>query len=694
MGLLVTGGMGFIGSNFIRHLAAEYPDEIFINYDKLTYAGNTANLEGLDHRGYRFIQGDICDVEAVLKALANDVDTVVNFAAESHVDRSIADATDFVDTNVRGTHVLLDAARRRDLGFVQVSCYDEETRAVTTNGFKSYWEISAGDEVLSLNRQTGEIEKKKVLEVVVQDYHGDMVQFKSNRIDLLVTPNHAMFYSPPRHPERIQVQPAEFLMNRSSTCIPRGTWNGIDRPTMWVSSLGELPTSDLFYAAGVFIGDGFLATQRQTRPNKTGLSKAEYMKQGRDNNGRFYSPGKVGDRETSTGTCHRIFFDVPESDKARKPLGAALNNLGIRWAAHDGNGGQHVYFSSELWSKFFEQFGVGFANKHIPAWMFDYDVKYLKRLFDGLIDSDGSHRRGKNPPCFFTSSPRLLADICQLAFRLGLFPRFNRRDSSPAVLRSGRVIKYSTDAYCVYFRGGTIGIDKDVARLKQYSGKVWCLKVQDNKNFIVERRGTMTFCGNTDEVYGSIDKGSFRETDALQPSSPYSASKAAADLLALAYHRTYGLAVKITRSTNNFGPYQFPEKLIPLLITNALQNKPLPIYGDGLNVRDWIYVEDNCEAIDAVRRKGVVGRIYNIGAGNEKTNLEVARAILQVMGKPEGLIRFVQDRPGHDQRYSVDASGVRGLGWRPAHPFDAALRATIEWYRGREAWWRPLASGV
>lgn len=692
VGLLVTGGMGFIGSNFIRYMARKYPNEVIVNYDKLTYAGNPANLEGLHHRAYRFIREDICDPEAVSRALGEDVDTIINFAAESHVDRSIAKPTDFIDTNVRGTHVLLDAARRRDLGFTQISCYDEATRALTRHGFKNYWEISAGEKVLSLNRRTGQIEEKEVEGVVVQEYDGDMVHFKSNRIDLLVTPNHAMFFSTRRHPERILVEPAGVLANRASTCIPRGRWRGIDEPTLSIPDLGEFATSDVFYVAGVFMGDGFLATQRQKRPNKTGLAKAEYMKKARDSRGRFFSPGKIGNQEHTTSTCHRIFFDVPEYDKARGRLEAALDKLSVRWTAHHGNAGQHIYYSSELWSRFFEQFGVGFANKHIPAWMLEYDVKYLKCLFDGLIDSDGTYNQA-NGPVFSTSSRGLLAGICELAFKLGLCPRFNKRRETRTVLSSGREIHSSTDAYMVYFRRQNIGIDKDVAEHKPYSGKIWCLKVKDNKNFIVERGGTMTFCGNTDEVYGSIDKGSFREDDTLSPSSPYSASKAAADLLCLAYHRTYGLRVKITRSTNNVGPYQFLEKLVPLHVTNALRGKPLPIYGDGLNVRDWIYVEDNCEAIDLVRRAGGAGEIYNIGAKNERTNLEVARTVLRILGKPEALIRFVADRPGHDRRYSVDTSRIKALGWGPRHTFEDALRQTVEWYQKREDWWRPQIAG-
>lgn len=195
---------------------------------------------------------------------------------------------------------------------------------------------------------------------------------------------------------------------------------------------------------------------------------------------------------------------------------------------------------------------------------------------------------------------------------------------------------------------------------------------------------------STDEVYGSIEKGSFKEEDILDPSSPYSASKAGADLLCKAYFKTHGLPILITRSSNNFGPYQYPEKLIPVLIINALQNKPLPIYGDGMNVRDWIYVLDNCEAIDLVAKKGTNGEIYNVASGNERANIWIANSILKELNKPKDLIKFVNDRPGHDFRYSLDFARIKKLGWKPEYDFENAIKDTIQWYIKNEWWWKPL----
>ena len=200
---------------------------------------------------------------------------------------------------------------------------------------------------------------------------------------------------------------------------------------------------------------------------------------------------------------------------------------------------------------------------------------------------------------------------------------------------------------------------------------------------------------STDEVYGSMAADERASEDSpLKPTSPYAASKAASDLLVLSYARTHGLDVVVTRCSNNFGPFQFPEKVIPLFVTNALADEPLPLYGDGANERDWIYVEDHCAALDRLLRHGRSGEVYNIGAANEWTNRELTREILCQMGKPETLVRRVADRPAHDRRYALDSTKIRReTGWEPAHTFADALERTIDWYRTNQAWWRTVKSG-
>ncbi|HBA54652.1 MAG TPA: dTDP-glucose 4,6-dehydratase [Syntrophorhabdus aromaticivorans] len=213
----------------------------------------------------------------------------------------------------------------------------------------------------------------------------------------------------------------------------------------------------------------------------------------------------------------------------------------------------------------------------------------------------------------------------------------------------------------------------------------------------VRKRGIRRFLQiSTDEVYGSLGKeGKFTESTPLAPNSPYSASKASADMLAMAYCRTYGTPVVITRCSNNYGPYQFPEKLIPLIITNALEDKDLPVYGDGMNIRDWIHVQDHVAAIDTVLHKGEVGHVYNVGGENERTNIEIVKLILGILGKPESLIKYVTDRPGHDRRYAIDSTMLKKeLAFAPTYDFKKGMEDTVAWYLGNREWWERIKSGA
>lgn len=224
--------------------------------------------------------------------------------------------------------------------------------------------------------------------------------------------------------------------------------------------------------------------------------------------------------------------------------------------------------------------------------------------------------------------------------------------------------------------------------------KYW--KVNPDDKYCKEyKKGVKFLQISTDEVYGALGKiGKFVETMPLMPNSPYSASKASADMIVRAYHVTYGMPVNITRCSNNYGPYQFPEKLIPLMINNCLNNRELPVYGDGMQVRDWLYVYDHCSAIDAVLHKGIEGEVYNIGGNNEKTNIEIVRLIINALGKSENLIKYVKDRPGHDRRYAIDNTKITTqLGWKPKYTFEQGIKETIEWYLNNREWIDNIVSG-
>ena len=225
--------------------------------------------------------------------------------------------------------------------------------------------------------------------------------------------------------------------------------------------------------------------------------------------------------------------------------------------------------------------------------------------------------------------------------------------------------------------------------------KYWKLKPED-KYCREYKEGVRYLQVSTDEVYGTLGKeGLFTESMPLEPNSPYSASKASADLMVRAYYETFGLPINVTRCSNNYGPYQFPEKLIPLVIHNVLENKPIPVYGDGLQIRDWLYVEDHCSAIDAVLHQGRIGEVYNIGGNNEKTNIDIIKLILSEIGQTEDLIVYVKDRPGHDRRYAIDNSKItRELRWKPNYQFEQGIKATIKWYIDNEKWMRKVVNGT
>lgn len=264
-------------------------------------------------------------------------------------------------------------------------------------------------------------------------------------------------------------------------------------------------------------------------------------------------------------------------------------------------------------------------------------------------------------------------DICnpQLMSRL-----IHQVDAVVNIAAETHVDRSIADPY-VFLQNNTLGTFTILESIRKHNHKAKLLQV------------------STDEVYGEALEGSFTENNPPKPSNPYSASKAAADMFVLSYHKTFGLDVSITRCTNNFGPYQLPEKLIPKTIIRAQRDLPIPIYGSGQNIRDWIYVQDHCEAIATVLKKGNAGEIYNVSAGNEIANIEIAKKIIAFLHKSESLITFVEDRPGHDTRYSLDSSKIRStLGWQTKCNFEKSLESTVQWYLDNEHWWTPFATEV
>lgn len=684
MKLLVTGGAGFIGSNFIRYWLRKYANDYLVNLDKLTYAGTLTSLRDIENiPHYKFIEGDICNGKVVKEAMSG-VDLVVHFAAESHVDRSISGPQIFVKTNVLGTQVLLDAAVKAKIKrFHHISCYDKDTKAFTREGLKKYDEIKEGDLVLSLNPINKRVEWKPVEKVIIQDYEGKLIKIKTKTLDLLVTPNHRILIQQKRS-KKLIFKEAELLKKVSISKMPKYyQWEG----TIPEKIEKFAPLKDFLYLLGIFIGDGFLAYQEKITPNRSGLMKNEYMNLCRNDRGQFFSRGKIGNKENVLSKSWRIFLDIPRKDSCFGKCKEALDNLKITWHLHKGKAGEHFYFTSKDLSEVFKECGLSAKEKRIPDWAMNLPKPLLEQMFFGLLDSDGSKRR-----VFFTSSPILLVQFLELCIKLNLSPVWKEKHS---VSKIGER-KIEGDSYVISFRNRWRDIRKQNIQEILYKGKIWCLKVKDNKNFLIEREGRTVFCGNTDEVFGALpDNGieKFNESWPFRPNSPYAASKAASDCLVRAYYKTYGLPISITNCSNNYGPYHFPEKMIPLFITNLMEGKKVPVYGDGLQVRDWLYVEDHCRAIDLiVHDESTIGETFCVGGlTKDIPNIEVTKKILKIMGMGEEMIEYVQDRPGHDRRYSVNWAKIKEhLGWEPEHDFDTWLEKTIKWYKNNTNWWKPL----
>ncbi len=323
--------------------------------------------------------------------------------------------------------------------------------------------------------------------------------------------------------------------------------------------------------------------------------------------------------------------------------------------------------------------GAGFIGSNFIIYMMDKYPEYRIINLDSLTyagNLDNLKTVENNPNYTFVKG-----DICDAGFIEKLFSEY-KPDYVVNFAAESHVDRSITDPQ-IFLKTNIMGTQVLLDTCK----KNWLNNEQSKLNKYLQV--------STDEVYGSLGaEGYFTESTPLSPNSPYSASKASADMFVRAYNETFGLNVNITRCSNNYGPYQFPEKLIPLMISNVLENKELPVYGDGMNIRDWLYVEDHCRAIDMVLHNGRSGEVYNVGGHNEKANIEIVKLILKELGKPESLIRYVKDRPGHDRRYAIDASKIKEeLGWEPSVMFDTGIRMTIKWYLDNLDWTEKIRSG-
>ncbi|MCD6101407.1 MAG: GDP-mannose 4,6-dehydratase [Candidatus Marinimicrobia bacterium] len=823
MKVLVTGGAGFIGSNFIRYVLEKHKDWEVINLDKLGYGSNLANLKDIeDDERYTFIKGDINDYELV-KGLIKEVDAIVNFAAESHVDRSISNPYAFIESNVLGVYTILEAIRKSnpEIRFVHISSVTGDTPVLLRNketgeifltridflneenyqlyealtideNFKAAFMPISGivkhptDEIYEIEyegggkiRATGShsvfvftekgIKEKYVSELKEGEYLVTLLAFNKNSFES----NHVL-----KIRDYIDMKKIETSKRIKKSLKTRERVLKIlkDEPKTWkelVESLGKSVSQSLksMVKEGLIeVVDGkYRITKKGLNELRNGFEETTYVLYRRQLNispeieeievtpelmwlfGLYLAEGHASNTERELKRkLKKVTITTKDLQSLKKAKELLKKYFGYTKAAirEKKDGAYQLEFNGEILHSIFSEWGCTARNKRIPSWVWKLSKEHILKLLegyegDGYVKDDGSRT--------FTSVNRdLIFGLVWLTRLKGINSRyirrlcknmkgeFQKREEYDLVMYD---LVISSENYenklvrtphskCIPLGVVKAQLPKNVVakynlKKNKLVGKEIAKRLIKRKNKYVESdigvakvkkitrideevmvydiviEGNHKFFGgnvpillhNTDEVYGDILEGSFTEEDRLMPSSPYSASKAAGDMLVLGYARTYNLNASITRCTNNYGPYQFPEKLIPKTIIRASMGLNIPIYGTGQNVRDWLYVLDHCEAIELVLEKGERREVYNISAGEEKTNLEVVKSILKLMGKDEGLIEFVEDRPGHDLRYSLESTKIREhLGWKPEHSFKEGIKDTVEWYLDNEWWWRPLVN--
>jgi dTDP-glucose 4,6-dehydratase len=695
--LLVTGGAGFIGSNFVRHILHTHPDDQIINLDKLTYAGNPENLADVagDPR-YRFVQGDICDA-ALVRDVARGVDAIVNFAAESV-------AAETVIPVHHGHGIRLATAQEL------FETYGAKRGVVVRPDGVSVVEPNLPLSALAFRNGMGQWQR--VTHITRHHYRGRVVRLRQKWGDVTVTPNHSVYeaggqlVAAETNPELLAIRKinVDRSRHRDYAEIHLPGVKAVDGHLIAPTAKGGGRPREVFVLQTVK-GEALLALMRVL-----GAYAAE---------GNALFNRANGSWQVCIANRDRDFLYELRNDVE------LFTNTGASITFREQPAAHQLTFSSHVFYLLVTTLCGGYSNeKRVPDLAYTLLDEYKQAFLDSYLRGDGNVQHYKTVATrrATTTSPTLAAGLGLLFTMLGLDytlsyretdndkwrPSFSLREVANYDNRTSR--DYSEHDYEGYVYDLTVEnahnfaagvgnvvvhnthVDRSLMEPDAFL-KTDVFGVFNLVETVRELKIPRLLHISTDEVYGSVERGSSRESDPIRPSNPYSAAKAGGDLLALSYWQTHKVPVVITRSSNNFGPYHYPEKVIPLFITNALDDQPLPLYGDGRNVRDWLYVLDNCEGIDFVLRKGADGQVYNIGGGHEVENIVLTRQILRLTGKPETLIKPVKDRPGHDRRYSLDSTKMRQLGWTPRHRFDDALAATVRWYQEHRDWWQPIKSG-
>jgi dTDP-glucose 4,6-dehydratase len=654
MKLLVTGGAGFIGSNFILYWLRNHSRDFVVNLDKLTYAGNLENLKSVEKNpNYQFVKGDICDLQLV-NSLVKDADIIVHFAAESITEQTYLP--------------LYSATGTKMLTFGELWQQQKENNKIikTERGEIIFLR---GNQTKALSFLNGG-QWKPIKAITRHWYRGKIIKLQQKWGIIEATPNHSIYSS-----------------------------------TLELTSPKE--NSELLIIRNI--------NENNKKFKKVNKKLLQIL-------AAYITEGNATFNKANGG----YIIEIGQKNKEwLQSIGKAIRSyFGYNYNITRGRKGKFTYFHLQVSNKEFYNYLIKTCGKYcdqkfFPNWVFDLEPTLRQYFWEKLLEGDGT-KDGR----YTSTSYKLINQITLLLALLKKeFTIFER--NHPKYKKSWEI---KTN-----LQGSHYGLNKKKKIEIEYEGWVYDLEIERTHNFVcglgnvvchnthVDRSildpapfiqtnivGTYTLLESalknnirrfhhisTDEVFGSLklnSKEKFDEKTPYNPRSPYSASKAASDHLVRAYYVTYGLPTTISNCSNNFGPYQFPEKLISLAITNILEGKKIPVYGDGLYVRDWLYVEDHVSAIELILKKGKIGETYFIGGLTEDiSNLEVIKKIIKLMGKNESFIEFVKDRPGHDHRYSINWLKIKKeLGWQPRYNFNEALEKTIQWYLKNKDWWEKI----
>ena len=658
--LLVCGGAGFIGSNFIHYMLRKYPNYKIVNYDKLTYAGNLDNLKDIENNPhYKFIQGDIADAEKVEAFFSKEKpDFTVNFAAESISNDTYLPLWKSGEIKIETLEELFESLAsdgkhkiNKVHGVETIDIKNKNLKALANHGGIGYW--------------------LPIKQISRHCFKGQLIKMNQKWGEIEATDNHSIYdidgglTTPAKNPELLSIKNINHISKKIS-----------------FDDFKEKKLQSLLRIIAAYISEGSATWNKA-------------------NGGYVISIANINEK----------WLGILSQDFRSLGYNPCILKRKEGWS-------QLTIVNKSFYEFIRKYCGVYSENKFIPSFIYQLQGKLQELFLNNLCLGDGETIKNKYSTTFrYTTTSKKLATGLSLLL---------------ALLKKNFTINKDErhSAYTLVFGNDyTISLlDKKLKRVN-YEGYVYDIEVEKKHNFVcgvgnivvhnthvdrsihvgareflmtnvigvhtileaVKKFGTKKFIQiSTDETFGSVDLDEdrhFKEDSPFAPNVPYAAAKAGGDLMCRAYFKTHKVPVIVTHCSNNYGPYQFPEKMIPFFIFRALAGEAIPLYGDGKHVRDWIYVEDHCIAIDELLHKGIPGDVYNIGADQERHNIDVAKAILKILGKNPNLLTYVQDRPGHDRRYSIDTTKIRKeIGWKPTKIFEKTLPNVIDWYLNNK-WW-------